>query len=75
MVECGLTWGMMVSLERRVPRPRLEMSLPSMASTPEAASLILEGLGGERWAHRNRERVSEDLPLPVLPTIPTWEGR
>jgi hypothetical protein len=32
---------MMVSLDRRVPSPSREMSSPSMASTPEAASFIL----------------------------------
>ena len=35
------TCGMMVILARRVPKPSWEMSSPSMARDPEAASLIL----------------------------------
>ena len=34
---------MMVSLALRVPRPSWEMSSPSMARDPEAASFILGG--------------------------------
>ena len=42
-------------------RPKEAMSTPSMKMAPPAASMI-----------RNRPTVSEDLPAPVRPTIPTW---
>ena len=79
---------MMVILARRVPRPSWEMSNPSMARDPEAASLILykgwyeivdwvllykRGCCKTMTSCLKRERVRDDLPLPVLPTIPTWQ--
>ena len=40
------------------------MGTPSMTIRPAAASII-----------RNRERVIEDFPAPVRPTIPTYKIR
>ena len=52
---------MMVILERRSSSPNWEMSHPSMRIEPFAGSMM-----------RNRARVSDDLPAPVRPTIPTF---
>ncbi len=52
--------GMMVMALLRAPSPMREMSTPSTEMDPEAASTM-----------RNRDRVSEDLPAPVRPTMPT----
>ena len=53
---------MMVILERRSCRPMREMSQLSMTMAPAAGSMI-----------RNRASIRDDLPAPVLPTIPTCE--
>ena len=42
-------------------RPMEAMSTPSMKMAPPTTSMI-----------RNRPTISEDLPAPVQPTIPTW---
>ena len=55
------SWGMMVILDLSFPRPRIPMLTPSISMAPPADSMILK-----------RARVSEDLPAPVLPTIPTF---
>lgn len=55
------TCGMMVSWERRSWRPMSATLTPSMRISPSAASRM-----------RNRQRVIDDLPAPVRPTIPTW---
>ncbi len=57
---CNHTCGMMVSFDLRSWRPRVDMLTPSMVMDPPAASKIL-----------NRDKVIEDLPAPVRPTIPT----
>lgn len=54
------TWGIIVTLNRRSWSPILAMLIPSTRISPSAASLI-----------RNKPRVSEDFPAPVLPTMPT----
>ena len=49
----------MVSLERRSCKPMVDMSTSSMLMLPPALSRI-----------RNKAKVNEDFPAPVLPTIP-----
>ena len=65
--RCGLTriildrtCGMMVSLDLSRCSPIELMSLPSMIICPDAASMI-----------RNKDKATDDLPAPVLPTTPT----
>ena len=43
--------------------PIVAMSIPSIRIAPRTDSMI-----------RNSANVSEDLPAPVLPTIPTYKG-
>lgn len=50
----------MVSLERNVCNPNLDMSISSITILPPAGSIIL-----------NKLKVKEDFPAPVRPTIPT----
>jgi hypothetical protein len=50
---------MMVNLDLNLPRPKRPIFSPSMKIEPWAASTIL-----------NKDKVNEDLPAPVLPTIP-----
>lgn len=57
-----LTWGMMVSLERRSCSPKLAMLMPSITIFPSAASRI-----------RKIPKAKDDFPAPVLPTIPTYK--
>ena len=52
---------MIVILERNSCNPRDAISTPSMRIEPSAASII-----------RNRAKVKDDFPAPVLPTIPTF---
>ncbi|CAB0007607.1 unnamed protein product [Nesidiocoris tenuis] len=55
---------MMVSLDLRAWSPNLETSTPSIEIVPPAASMIL-----------NRLNVIDDLPAPVLPTMPIcWKN-
>ena len=54
------TCGMMVILDLRSSSPSTPMLMLSMRMEPPADSMI-----------RNRARVSDDLPAPVRPTIPT----
>lgn len=51
----------MVSLERNVCNPNLDMSISSITILPPAGSIIL-----------NKLNVKEDFPAPVRPTIPTY---
>lgn len=53
------TWGIIVSFDLRLWSPISEMVTPSTVMLPPAASIM-----------RNRERVSDDFPAPVLPTMP-----
>lgn len=53
----------MVILNRKSWSPIFAILIPSIIISPSAASLI-----------RNKPKVSEDFPAPVLPTIPIcWE--
>ncbi len=52
---------MMVILDLRSSKPNTAMLILSMKIEPPADSMIL-----------NRARVSDDLPAPVRPTIPTY---
>ena len=52
---------MIVSLDLRSCSPKSEILMPSMAMYPPAASIM-----------RNNARAKEDLPAPVLPTIPIF---
>lgn len=54
-----LTWGMMASWRRRASSPMRPVSTPSSRMRPEVTSM-----------RRNSVSMSEDLPLPVLPTTP-----
>lgn len=58
-----ITWGMMVSRDRKSCSPILEISIPSIRIRPPALSRI-----------RNNAKVRVDLPAPVRPTIPTCFG-
>ena len=58
--ECNITCGMIVIFDLKSSSPRVEMSMPSISMNPPADSMIL-----------NNARVSDDLPAPVRPTIPT----
>lgn len=60
----GLTWGMMVILDRSVCSPTQVMGTPSIQIPPSAASIS-----------RSRPPAREDFPAPVLPTMPTCQGR
>lgn len=51
----------MVILNRKSWSPIFAILIPSIIISPSAASLI-----------RNKPKVREDFPAPVLPTIPTW---
>lgn len=55
------SWGMIASLDLSVTRSTLVMSRLSIRIVPSFIS-----------RRRNRARIMEDLPLPVLPQIPTW---
>ena len=55
------TCGMMVNFDLRSWRPRSDTLIPSMEMYPPAASMM-----------RNNARAKEDLPAPVLPTIPIF---
>lgn len=55
------TWGMTEILDLKVFKSTVDISTPSMSIFPPAASTI-----------RNKLNVSEDLPAPVRPTIPTY---
>lgn len=55
------TWGMIVIRPRKSCNPSRPMFCPSMKIVPFAASM-----------RRKRANVSDDLPAPVRPTIPTW---
>ena len=59
----GLTWGMMVTLDRNVCSPTWAMGTPSIQIPPSAAS-----------TSRSRPPAREDFPAPVLPTMPTCQG-
>ena len=52
---------MMVSADLNLDSPRCEISTPSIVMQPPAPSMI-----------RNKDKVKEDFPAPVLPTIPTF---
>ena len=52
---------MIVILERNSCNPRDAILIPSMKIEPSAASIM-----------RNRAKVNDDFPAPVLPTIPTF---
>lgn len=52
----------MVSLDRRSSSPMFAIFIPSTTIDPKEASII-----------RNNAKVSDDLPAPVLPTIPTYK--
>ena len=54
------TWGRTVSLERKSRNSSDAVSSPSMVIVPEAGS-----------NNRKRAKVKDDLPAPVLPTMPT----
>jgi len=54
----------MVNLERTSCSPSVEMLTPSMYIAPPAPSMS-----------RNRAKVKDDFPAPVLPTIPTYKYR
>ena len=54
------TCGSTVSRERKSCNPRDVMSSPSMVIVPEDGS-----------NKRKRAKVKDDLPAPVLPTMPT----
>ncbi len=56
------TCGIIVSLDLRSCRPIFSVMTSSMTMLPAAASMI-----------RNRPKVMDDLPAPVLPTIPTYK--
>ena len=58
------TCGMMVSLDLRSCSPIVSIFIPSMLISPPAASVM-----------RNKDNVMEDLPAPVLPTIPIWKQK
>ena len=53
--------GIIVSRERNAWRPKSAILMPSMVMEPSAASIM-----------RNKPSVSDDLPAPVRPTIPTY---
>ena len=54
----------MVSLDLRSCSPIVSIFIPSMLISPPAASMM-----------RNKDNVMEDLPAPVLPTIPIWKQK
>ena len=58
-VQRRLTWGMIASWRRRASSPMRPVSAPSSRMRPEVTSI-----------RRNSASMSEDLPLPVLPTTP-----
>ena len=58
------TWGMMVILDLSVCSPTQVMGTPSIQTPPSAAS-----------TSRSRPPAREDFPAPVLPTMPTCQGR
>ena len=58
--NCKLTCGNIVILDLRSCSPRSAMFCPSITMDPPAASMI-----------RNRDKVRDDLPAPVRPTMPT----
>ena len=55
---------MIVSLALRSCSPIVSIFIPSMLISPPAASMM-----------RNKDNVMEDLPAPVLPTIPIWKQK
>lgn len=59
----GLTWRMMVILDRSVCSPTWLMGTPSIQTSPSAAS-----------RSRSRPPARVDFPAPVLPTMPTCQG-
>ena len=63
MCSGRVTCGMMVRALRSLVRPMSAIFTPSMLMLPAAASTNL-----------NSARVTELLPAPVRPTIPTWAG-
>ena len=52
---------MMVSADLSLESPRWAMLTPSIVMQPPAPSMI-----------RNKDKVKDDFPAPVLPTIPTF---
>ena len=59
VLVCVCTCGIIVSLDLRSWSPISEILIPSMVISPPAAS-----------SSRNKQRVIEDFPAPVRPTIP-----
>ena len=55
-----LTWGIIVSFDRKSCRPISAIFCPSIITLPPDASIM-----------RKRAKVKDDLPAPVRPTIPT----
>ena len=55
------TCGIIVNFDLRSCKPKSEILMPSMDMWPDAASMM-----------RNNARAKDDLPAPVLPTIPIF---
>ena len=55
------TCGIIVIRDLRSLNPIVAISIPSIKIAPRADSII-----------RNNANVNDDLPAPVLPTIPTY---
>lgn len=55
------SWGMIPNLERKSLNPKVTMSTPSITMRPPEGS-----------TSRNKAWMRVDLPLPVLPTTPTF---
>jgi len=54
------TWGIIVNEDLSLARPSLEISTPSILMLPPLPSMI-----------RKSDRVKDDFPAPVRPTMPT----
>lgn len=55
------SWGIIPNLERKSLNPKVTMSTPSITMRPPEGS-----------TSRNKAWMRVDLPLPVLPTTPTF---
>ena len=58
-IKSQFTCGIIASLDLKSCNPIFEISSSSIKILPDADSII-----------RNRARVNEDFPAPVLPTTP-----
>ena len=56
-----LAWGMIVIADLSLESPRCAMLTPSILMQPPEPSMI-----------RNKDKVIDDFPAPVLPTMPTF---